>query len=152
MQWTSAVLLTFAMLTAAGCGGTVGDFRRIQDTGPSIYMNGPLEAIQRAALDALAEARLGAPQMEATADGVLIFAEQTTLGGAVFNSYGGFGKVTIKRTASPDTFSVSVITRSRLAHEPAGPQDVLKGYNYNDPRVATAILQRVNELSKQTSR
>lgn len=148
-EWYSrACALLMTAIVLAGCS-SIGDFRSIPEEGPSIFVNGSLAAVQSAAVEALAEARLASPQTERTPDGVRIFAEQTALVGAVFNSYGGFGKVTIKRTASPNTFSVAVITRSRVAGEPVGKQDVLKGYNYNDPQVATGVLHRISELIKQ---
>ena len=69
----------------------------------------------------------------------------------VFNSYGGFGKVTIKGDPAKGkgVFAVSVLTRSRIPNEPVGPGDALKGQNFNDPSIALAILSRISDLTKQ---
>jgi hypothetical protein len=52
----------------------------------------------------------------------------------------------------PDTLSVSAITKSRARNEPVGAGDALKGYNYNNPRVAIEILERINEIAGATKR
>ena len=76
-----------------------------------------------------------------------MFAEQSSMAALVFNSYGGFGKVTIKGNNPSGTVEVSAITRSRIPNEPVG-RDILKGQNFNDPRVAISILDRINEIAK----
>jgi hypothetical protein len=120
----------------------------VQEKGPSIFIAAPLATIKDAAMDALAEKRLGSPVVEQTQDGVVIYAEQSGLAAAVFNSYGGYGKVTISRAGASDNYSVSAITRSRVKNEPVGAQDALKGYNYNRPEVAIGILERIDQITR----
>ena len=134
--------------------GSVGDIRGIRDTGPSIFVTGSLERVKEAAVAALSGVRLGSPQIEAIENGCVIYAEQSTMAAMVFNSYGGFGKVTIVggKQNSKNVYSVSAITRSRIAHEPVGAQDVLNGYNYNDSRVALTILDSLSQNLKEKER
>ena len=146
-----AIALVASGLT--GCG-SVSNIRGIRDTGTSIFVTGSLENVKEAAVAALSDVRLGSPQIEPIENGCVIYAEQSTMAAMVFNSYGGFGKVTIVRgnPNSRNVFTVSAITRSRIAGEPVGAQDVLKGYNYNDSRVALTILDRISENLKGKER
>ena len=116
-----------------------------------IYVAGTIGEVQGAAITALAERRLSSPQIEQIDGGVIVLAEQSSMAAMVFNSYGGFGKVTIKGDSAKGKgiFAVSVITRSRIPNEPVGPGDALKGQNFNDSRIALSILDRINELAKQ---
>lgn len=137
------VSMAFAL---AGCG-SMSNFRDIQEAGPTIYVAGSVESIRDAAVIALSERRLDSPQFEKIEKGVIVFAEQSSMAALVFNSYGGFGKVTIKGNNPSGTVEVSAITRSRIPNEPVG-RDILKGQNFNDPRVAISILDRINEIAK----
>lgn len=143
-KWFLAAM-AFAL---AGCG-SMSNFRDIQDAGPTIYVAGSVESIRDAAVIALSERRLDSPQIEKIEKGVIVFAEQSSMAALVFNSYGGFGKVTIKgdNPSKNGTVEVSAITRSRIPNEPVG-RDILKGQNFNDPRVAISILDRINEIAK----
>ena len=145
------VIATALMVSVLMSCASVGDIRGVRDTGPSIFVTGSLERVKEAAVIALAGVRLGSPQIEPFENGYVIYAEQSTMAAMVFNSYGGFGKVTIVggKPNSKNVYSVSAITRSRIANEPVGAQDVLKGYNYNDSRVALTILDRLSENLKE---
>ena len=107
-----------------------------------------MESIQTAAVSALEDRRLTSPTFEQIPGGVEIYAEQSVVAGMVYNSYGGYGKVTVvlTETLGPGIYAVSAITRSRAAHEPVGSQDSLKGNNYNNPLLARQILERIKEL------
>ena len=137
------VSMVFAL---AGCG-SMSNFRDIQEAGPTIYVAGSVESIRDAEVIALSERRLDSPQFEKIEKGVIVFAEQSSMAALVFNSYGGFGKVTIRGNNPSGTVEVSAITRSRIPNEPVG-RDILKGQNFNDPRVAISILDRINEIAK----
>lgn len=123
-------------------------FRDFKERGDTIYIKGSIASVQEAAVKGLADKRLTSPEFEKITGGVAIYTEQNVLAGALFNSYGGYGKVTIVSNPSlgPGMVSVSAITRSRAAHEPVGSQDVLKGYNYNNPLVARQILETIKGL------
>lgn len=147
-----AIGLSVALLVV-GCG-TVSNFKDFKEKGDSIYLKGPIESLKSAAVAALSEKRLTSPEFEETESGVVIFAEQSAIAGLIFNSYGGYGKVTIARNGAlgPDIFSVSAVTRSKAIMEPVGAQDALKGYNYNDPIIAARILDRIKELANERAR
>lgn len=153
MKMKRATVLSLLAIWLTGCG-SVGDFRSIRDTGPSIFVTGSIETVKEAAVAALSGVRLGSPQIESIENGFVIYAEQSTMAAMVFNSYGGFGKVTIvgSKPNSKNVYSVSAITRSRIVTEPVGAQDALKGYNYNDSRVAVTILDKINESLKEKER
>lgn len=150
MKGFPKIVLATMTLVLAGCG-SLSNFREVQDTGPSIFVVGTVDEVRDAAVTAMAERRLVSPQFEKTEKGVVVFAEQSSMSAMVFNSYGGFGKVTIKGVSPSRNHmvEVSVITRSRIPNEPVGPGDILKGQNFNDPRIAISILDRINELTKQ---
>jgi hypothetical protein len=137
-----AIAITAFLLSACG---TMGSFKEFQSKGDTIYLKGSVASIQEAAVKALAEKRLTSPELRPIADGVEIYAEQNVVAGIIFNSYGGYGKVTIVSDTplKPGLVAVSAITRSRAAHEPVGAQDALKGYNYNNPLVARQILEAI---------
>lgn len=139
------MLLTVTLL--AGCG-TAASFRDLKQKGDTIYVKGTLETIQTAAISALEDRRLTSPSFEPIPGGVEIYAEQSVVAGMVYNSYGGYGKVTVALTESLGLgiYAVSAFTRSRAAYEPVGSQDSLKENNYNNPLLARQILERIKEL------
>lgn len=144
--------LVFALLAfvLSGCG-SLSNFREIRDIGPSIFVAGTAESVRDAAVVAMEERRLVSPQFEKIENGVVVYAEQSSMSALVFNSYGGFGKVTIKggNRSGNSMVEVSAITRSRIPNEPVGPGDALKGQNFNDPKIAISILDRINEITKK---
>ena len=144
-KWLVLALL-FVSSFLTGCG-TMGSFRELREKGDTIYVKGSIEIVQEAAVRALAEKRLTGPEFEKGNGTVTIYAEQGVVTGVLVNSYGGYGKVTIVSNPSMGAgiMAVSAITRSRAAHEPVGSQDVLKGYNYNNPLVARQILESIKE-------
>lgn len=148
-QNTSKALLSilFAVILMTGCG-TMEGFRDFKQKGDTIYLKGSIENIQEAAVRALADKRLTSPEFENIPGGIVIYAEQNVVTGIIFNSYGGYGKVTMVSNPSlgPGIVAVSAITRSRAAHEPVGAQDALKGYNYNNPLLARQILETIKGL------
>lgn len=143
----STILVMLTVTFLAGCG-TAASFRELKQKGDTIYVKGTLEGIQTAAVSALEDSRLTSPSFEPISGGVEIYAEQSVVAGMVYNSYGGYGKVTVVLTESlgPGVYAVSAITRSRAANEPVGSQDSLKGNNYNNPLLARWILERIKEL------
>ena len=146
---TSKALLSilFSVILMTGCGtmGGAGGFRDIKQRGDTIYLKGSIENIQEAAVRALADKRLTSPELEQVPGGVVIYAEQNIVAGMIFNSYGGYGKVTIVSNSSlgAGIVAVSAITRSRAVHEPIGTLEAFKGYNYNNPLLARQILETI---------
>lgn len=139
-----------AALMFAGCA-TAPASRQSSNTASSLVVYADLGDAVRAATAALAEKRLGSPTVERTENGAAVRAELSGLEGVIYNSYGGSGRVTIAPAfpGSKRRLSISAVTQSRLANEPVGAMDALKGYNYNDPKYAIEILQRIKETLPQ---
>ena len=141
------IILACAVATLSACG-TMSEFKNMPQKGDTIYLKAQAEDIQVAAIQAMGEKRLGSPEIEEKNDGFVIYAEQSAVAGMVFNSYGGYGKVSVsaKPSMGQDVHAVSAVTRSRAVMEPVGSQDAMKGWNYNNPFVARSILERIKEL------
>jgi len=121
-------------------------------TGPasSAELYATVDDAIRFAAAALIEKRLGDPTIERKDNGAVVVGTLSGLAGAVYNSHGGTGRVTIT-TLFPGSTRLTIFasTRSRLEFEPVGSMDALKGYNYNDPKYAAEILQRIREMLPQ---
>lgn len=140
-----AAALVLVALALYGCA-TSGNLRTSAETGPSIVAYASMEDATRAAVAALEERRLGAGTIENTANGRIVHGELSALAGAVYNSHGGSGKVTIAQDFPGGTkLTISAVTQSRLALERVGAMDALKGYNHNDPQYAEAILETIQQ-------
>ena len=141
-----SVMSTLGIL--AGCASPGG--AQMDITAPPGELYATLDDVIRAATTALAEKRLGDPVVERKDNGAVVVGTLSGLAGAVYNSYGGTGRVVITAPFPGSTrFTVSAATRSRIAGEPVGAMDTLKGYNYNDPKYAAEIVQRIRELLPQ---
>lgn len=150
----SKVLLLMLMATVLHGCGSMESFQELKQKGDTIYVKGSLDTIKTAAVIALEESRLTSPTFEQIAGGMEIYAEQNVLAGMAFNSYGGYGKVTVVsgHSLEPGIFAVSAITRSRAAREPVGSQDAFKGNNFNNPLIARQMLERIRErVNAQTT-
>lgn len=139
------IFLSTSLLTACG---TISEFKEFRQTGDTIYLKGTIEDIRESAITAMANVRLTSPEIESYMDGIVVYAEQSAIAGMIFNSYGGYGKVTVVPNPSlgQGTYSVSAITRSKAVMEPVGNQDAFKGWNYNNPVVARQILEQIKGL------
>lgn len=143
--------VAFAALMLTGCASVPTYSQSSSSTSPPVvYAN--LEDAVKAAIEALAEKRLGSPTVEGTENGAVVRAELSGVTSVIYNSYGGSGTVTIASTfPGSKRLRISAITRSRVASEPVGAMDALKGYNYNDPKYAREILERMTQLLPQAN-
>lgn len=147
--------LTTTILTAAcaalmftGCA-TAPASRQVSSAS-SLDVYADVESAVTAAISALAEKRLSSPTVERTENGASVRGELSGLAGAIVNSYGGWGRVTIAAGfPGGKRLSISAVTQSRLAGEPVGAMDALKGYNFNDQKYAIEILQLIKDALPQ---
>jgi len=141
-------LLTLGVaLLLGGCASQPPALSAPASGGYSAELYGTIDSAVMAAITALEERRLGDAKVERSDRGATVRGELSGLAGAVVNSHGGNGVVSIEAGYPGGTrLKVSATTRSRLAHEPVGGMDALKGYNYNDPKYAREIVQRIDEL------
>jgi len=141
-------LAALAILFLSGCA-SLDDFKEFKKEGDTIYIEANVDKIKDSAVKALAETRLSVREVSYSDGGIVIYAEQSAVTGMIFNSYGGYGKVTIRKNAElgDKVYAVSALTRSKAVHEPVGVTDGAKGWNYNNPAVARKIIERIKELS-----
>ena len=146
----SLAVITLASTLFAGCAGPGATRSALEHDAHQVVLYARLDDATRAATTALAEKRLGSNTVERTEKGALVRGDLSGLTGAVYNSHGGRGSVSIDQEYPGGTrLSISAGTSSRLGHEPVGAMDALKGYNYNDPKYAVEIIQRMRELLPQ---
>lgn len=148
MRLAKNIFMTLcAALMLAGCASAPSSPRQSGYTQSSPFVYANLDDVVRAATAALAENRLGSATVERTRNGATVRASLSGMEGLIYNSYGGSGVVTISQ-AFPGSkrLTISAATRSRLVGEPVTGMDALKGYNYNNPKYAVEIVQRIKEM------
>lgn len=135
-----------AVLMLAGCANSPSSPRQsgYSQSSPFVYAN--LDDVVSTATTALAENRLGSATVERTNNGATVRASMSGMEGLIYNSWGGSGTVTISQAfLGSKRLTISAVTRSRVAGEPVTGMDVLKGYNFNNPKYAVEIVQRIKE-------
>jgi hypothetical protein len=136
-------LVIIVAVALAGCSAAP-DVRNAA-AGESIEVFASIPEVGRVAMTALYEVGFQTTRGESPNDTTSVFyGELSGAAGAVRNSYGGSGKVTVTQ-AFPGSrhLTVSAMTQSRVAAERPGAMDALKGYNYSDPAVARTILKKI---------
>lgn len=136
-----------AALILASCASAPSLPQQSNYTESSPFVYATLDDAVRAATAALAENRLGSATVERTTNGASVRASLSGMEGLIYNSYGGSGSVTMSH-AFPGSkrLTISAVTRSRIAGEPVTGMDALKGFNYNNPKYAVEIVQRIKEM------
>jgi hypothetical protein len=146
-SWCSALLII------GGCASPGSGTRSVPDTATaSVVLYSTLGDAIKASMAALAEKRLDPPTVDWRDDGAIVVGTLSGIAGAIYNSHGGTGRVSIVtpypgRTGTRLTISASTV--SRIDSEPVGAMDALKGYNFNDPKIAGEIIESIRRKLPQ---